>query len=335
VDSSPKKPLQRSGSEGSISKAKSTTTGFARSASAGSVNTMPADAQAQAEIKELAQTATEDMLAGDDDDDGWGAPAPKAVNPPKAIKAISTKSRPSSIGAKKGAKKPIKAVKVTAVKAVKVGGASAGGDEAPKKKKDDWGDMDGFDDAKWESIKTTSAKAEADASKPKNIDFEAASVNTNFSNTFSAATAAKKPATDNWDDFEKDEPGIQIVDKNWNKGKKAAAAAAKAKADAVAAESTELRDTYRNAKSISSDQVHGTEDGQGDKNYSQYMGQRSLGSDQYFGRGSGDYDEDDYDDDDDDLDGLVNNLAEETRRDLRVAAQMAGQFISNLSERYS
>lgn len=103
----------------------------------------------------------------------------------------------------------------------------------------------------------------------------------------------------------------------------------------MAAESTELRDTYRNAKSISSDQVHGTEDGQGDKNYSQYMGQRSLGSDQYFGRGSGDYDEDDYDDDDDDLDGLVNNLAEETRRDLRVAAQMAGQFISNLSERYS
>ena len=54
------------------------------------------------------------------------------------------------------------------------------------------------------------------------------------------------------------------------------------------------------------------------------MGQRSLGSDQYFGRGSGDYDEDDYDDDDDDLDGLVNNLAEETRRDLRVVSYGVG-----------
>ena len=42
-------------------------------------------------------------------------------------------------------------------------GAPAEASAAPKKAKgDDWGDMDGFDDAKWESIKANSAKAEAE-----------------------------------------------------------------------------------------------------------------------------------------------------------------------------
>jgi len=82
-------------------------------------------------------------------------------------------------------------------------------------------------------------------------------------------------------------------------------------------------------------QVFGSKDAE-PTNFSQFTGQSSLGSAQYYGKpkesGAGDFWGDDYSSEEDDLDGLVSNLAEETRRDLEVAAQMAGNFINNIMQ---
>jgi len=328
------KPLKRSGSDGSLPTAKpKPDTSITRSASTGSVNAAAA-AQQQSQnmqsIEDLAKVGMEESMAED-----WGD-SPEPVASPKTVKVIAAKSRPSAIGKKVGAKKPATAKAKPKAVAVKVG-ASPEASAAPKKasKADDWGDMDGFDDAKWESIKATAAKAEADANKPRVLEFPAAP-----SHSDRDMGAAEKKATDSWEEPKEDEPSIVVVDKNWNKGKKDRAAQAAKKAAAEAREEDTLRQQYAGAKSISSDQVYGTDDSE-PKNYDQFASARSLGSDQYFGRSSGG-----GGDDDDDLDGLVNNLAEETRRDLRVvgavlkdkgrqAAAMAGQFITNLSDRYA
>jgi hypothetical protein len=337
------KKLQRSGSDGALcDKPGSSATSVKRSSSAGTVGAAAATTEPAAlqQIQELARTAVQqEMSTGSNDDAEWGEEAaftaPDAQDTPaapvtKSVKVIQAKARPG-IGKGKAKKTAVKA-KPTAVK------VSSGDGSAPTSKKaskaDDWGDMDSFDDAKWESIKSSSAKAEADANKPKTLVFDAPKSNG------MPAPGATTTKADDWDDFGKEEPSIQIVDKNWNKGKKAAAAAAAKKQAEADAEDFSMRQQYAGARSISSDQVHGTDDSE-PKNYDQFYGQTSLGSDQYFGRGSsgGGFD------DDEDLDGLVNNLAEETRRDLRVvgsvlkdkgrqAAAMAGQFISNLSDRY-
>lgn len=338
LDLGPSKPLQRAGSTGDIPKASNGATTLKKSSSAGSVGA--ADDGAMAEIQQMARQASAPaQSAGDDSwgdggDDDWGEPAataPKPVSPRKQnVKVISAKSRPSAIGAKKKpiAKKPVKvatAVKVTSP-------PTDGGEAVPKKKADDWGDMDGFDDAKWDSIKTNSAKAEADANKPKTLEFPTAGAS-----TFGQAPASARAAQDSWDDFEKeDEPGIVIVDKNWNKGKKAQAAKDAAKKAAREQESHEMRQQYGGSKSISSDQVFGTADQDDGGKWQKFSGQKSLGSDQYFGRSS-----EEYRYDDDDFDGVMDDFAEETRRDLQVVSsalkekgKAAMGYLADMAERY-
>jgi len=179
---------------------------ISRSQSDGAVKSATPFTPTQTTTATAAAETEESPTAGDWGSDDWGAEpaaAPAAVAPkamPQTVKVIAAKTKSSSIG-KKPAKKKAVAVKVSAVK---VSAPAAEEDGAKPKKNDGWGDMDSFDDAKWESIKTTSAEAEAEAARPKTLVFDSPQ------ETGPGAVAPKKKVADACHVSDKPNPNFNL-----------------------------------------------------------------------------------------------------------------------------
>merc|ERR1712166_1211010 len=242
---------------------------------------------------------------------------------PKPAVAVVAKARAGKVGAKKKKSSSMasKVTKVTKAAPAKVSAAKSSGG-------DDWGDMDGFDDSSWDKIKASSAQAEVESNRPPEQQFTHA-----VSPNSSANAADPEP--------EENEHAIKITNKSFSSGGGGAGhrvgsnirgppsrPPVSSAPIAVAAGDSSFKEKYAGQKSISSEQLeHATDEGP-DERYSQFSGNTSLGSDQFYGN-------DEEATQSGSAGDMARKLAGETKQDVKRIASQAKAFVGNMISEYT